>query len=350
MNRLLPPDRLHGSARLALLGVAAVSLFGVVVFQFRADNLLAAQASPNNAVTRTPVVSPIVKHVEAAPPVATRSITRTVAAVSPIIDDFKPHASAPVRPTPTGVVFPDPIFPPKFDGVARTITVPILMYHYISTPPSVNDKIRVGLSVTPEMFEAQIKLLVDNGFSTITLFDLYSQLATGQALPAKPLVLTFDDGYVDNYQNAFPVLKKYGQTGTFFVLTGPADVKNPAYLSWDMIEEMSRAGLDVQLHAKDHVDLRQRRYEDLIWQIIGGRQSIEAHTGKPVVFMAYPSGKYDNAVLKFLASNNFWAAVTSESGRTHTLSGALTWTRIRIAGQLQLTHFAWLLGVPKPGR
>jgi peptidoglycan/xylan/chitin deacetylase (PgdA/CDA1 family) len=348
MKRLFTPAWLHGPARLVLLGVVVIGLSGAVVFQFRADNLLAAQVSPSKAATRTPVVSPIVKRAESAPPAAARSITRTLPAASPIIDDLEPHASAPVRPTSTGVIFPDPIFPPKFDGAVRTATVPILMYHYISTPPSATDKIRVGLSVTPEMFEAQIKLLVDNGFTTMTLFDLYSQLATGQALPAKPIILTFDDGYVDNYQNAFPVLKKYGQTGTFFVLTGPADVKNPAYLSWDMIEEMSRAGLDVQLHAKDHVDLRQRRYEDLVWQVIGGRQSIEAHTGKPVVFMAYPSGKYDDAVLKFLASNNFWAAVTTESGRTHTLSDALTWTRVRIAGQLRLTDFARLLGVSTP--
>lgn len=343
MKCLFTPDRLHGPARLAVWGVAMISLFGVVVFQFRADNRLAAQASPIKAATRTPAVSPIVKR-----PVAARSITRTMPAASPVIDDLEPRASAPVRPTPTGVVFPDPIFPPEFDGIARAASVPILMYHYISTPPSANDKIRVGLSVPPEMFEAQIKLLADNGFTTITLFDLYSHLAAGRALPANPIVLTFDDGYLDNYQNALPILKKYGLTGTFFVLTGPADVKDPAYLSWDMIEEMSRAGLDMQLHAKDHVDLRHRRYEDLIWQIIGGRQSIEAHTGKPVVFMAYPSGKYDDAVLKFLTKNNFWAAVTTESGRTHTLPDALTWTRVRVAGQLRLTDFARLLGVPKP--
>ena len=349
MKRLFTPDGLHRLARFAMLGVAAISLFGLIVFQLRIDNLLAASASPIQAVARTLVASPIVKRVEAAPPVVARSITRTMSVTSPVIDDIEPRARrVPARPTPASVAFPAPISPPQFDGVARTANVPILMYHYISTSPSATDKIRIGLSVTPEMFEAQVKLLADNGFTTISLFDLYSQLATGQALPANPIVLTFDDGYIDNYQNAFPILKKHGQTGTFFVLTGPADVKDPAYLSWDMITEMSRAGMDLQLHAKDHVDLRQRRYEDLIWQIIGGRQSIEGHTGRPVVFIAYPSGKYDDAVLKFLAGNNFWGAVTTESGRTHSLTDALTWTRIRIAGQLRLTDFARLLGIAAP--
>jgi peptidoglycan/xylan/chitin deacetylase (PgdA/CDA1 family) len=321
----------------------------VAAFQFKAEALPPVEASPMKTATQTVTVLPAIKRVEEAP----RSI-RTIApqssvVSSPISEDLEPRPPhTPIRPTPTGVVFPDPIFPPEFDGVARSVTVPILMYHYISTPPSANDKIRVGLSVTPEMFEAQVKLLADNGFTTITLFDLYNTVATGQPLPAKPIVLTFDDGYVDNYAQAFPILKKYGQTGTFFVLTGPADVKDPAYMSWAMVKEMSGAGMDMQLHSKDHVDLRHRRYEDLVWQIIGGRQSIEGHTGKPVVFMAYPSGKYDSAVLKFLADNNFWGAVTTESGRTHSVADALTWTRVRIAGQFRLADFARLLGLPAP--
>lgn len=346
MKRLFTPDWLRRPVSLALMGAAVIGLLGAVMLQFWADNLPADQASPITTATRTPAVPPIVKRIDTVAPATVRSITRTMPAARPTIDGIKPHA--PIRPTPTGAAFPDPIVPPKSDGAARTATVPILMYHYISTPPSASDKIRVGLSVTPKMFEAQIKLLVDNGFTAVTLSDLYAHLATGRALPAKPIILTFDDGYVDNYQNAFPILQKYGLTGTFFVLTAPADAEDPAYLSWDMIEEMSRAGLEMQLHAKNHIDLRRRRYEDLIWQIIGGRQSIEAHTGKPAVFMAYPSGKYDDAVLKFLANNNFWAAVTTESGRIHTLSDALTWTRVRIAGQLRLADFAKLLGVSKP--
>jgi peptidoglycan/xylan/chitin deacetylase (PgdA/CDA1 family) len=131
--------------------------------------------------------------------------------------------------------------------------VPILMYHYISASPSVQDRIRYGLSVPPEMFEAQLKLLRDNGFTTITLRDLYEYLAVGTPLPDQPIILTFDDGYIDNYTHAFPILQKYGMLGTFFVLTGPADDGNPAYLSWDMIQEMSSAGMDIQLHMRDHL-------------------------------------------------------------------------------------------------
>ena len=227
----------------------------------------------------------------------------------------------------------------------RTADVPILMYHYISAPPSAQDRIRYGLSVPPEMFDAQLKLLHDNGFTTITLRDVYGYLAVGTPLPEKPIVLTFDDGYIDNYTNAFPILQKYGMTGTFFVLTGKADTGDPAYLTWDEIQTMSNAGMDMQLHARDHLDMRNRSYDWLVFQIIGGRQSIEGHTGKPVIFMAYPSGKYDANVVRFLKDTNFWAAVTTAYGTQHTLNDALIWDRVRIAGQLQLPDFARLLGL-----
>jgi peptidoglycan/xylan/chitin deacetylase (PgdA/CDA1 family) len=246
-------------------------------------------------------------------------------------------------PEPTAVLTPIPIGPPAPDGVLRTADAPILMYHYISAAPSANDRIRYGLSVSPEMFEAQLQLLRDNGFSTITLRDLYNYLAVGTPLPDKPIILTFDDGYLDHYTNAFPILQKYGMIGTFFVLTGPADEGNPAYLSWDMIQAMSNAGMDIQLHSRAHLDMRNRPYEWLVFQIIGGRQSIEGHTGKPVNFIAYPSGKYDLNLQHFLRDTNFWAAVTTANGRRHVLSEALAWDRLRISGQLRLADFARLL-------
>ena len=240
---------------------------------------------------------------------------------------------------------PSPVLPPAADGVIRTADVPILMYHYVSAAPSAKDRIRYGLSVPPEMFEAQLKLLSDYGFSTITLRELYEYLALGKTLPDNAVVLTFDDGYVDNYTNAFPLLQKYGMRGTFFVLTGPADDGNPTYLSWDMVQAMSDAGMDIQLHSRDHLDMRNRSYEWLVFQIIGGRQSIEGHTGKPVIFMAYPSGKYDANVARFLQDTHFWGAVTTSFGSQHRLSDAFIWDRVRIAGQLRLQDFARLLGI-----
>ncbi len=286
----------------------------------------ATVATSMRVPTRTPSRTPLPTKTATAQPTATSTATEE-----------------PVQQEPTAVLTPIPVTPPQPDGVSRSADVPILMYHYISIAPSIQDRIRYGLSVTPEMFEAQLKLLRDNGFTTITLRQLYEYLAIGTPLPDKPIILTFDDGYNDNYTNAFPLLRKYGMSGTFFVLTGPADEGNPAYLTWDMIQAMSDAGMDIQLHSRDHLDMRNRSYDWLIFQIIGGRQSIEGHTGKPVIFMAYPSGKYDATVQRFLHDANFWAAVTTTFGTHHILQDALIWDRVRISGQLRLQDFAKLL-------
>jgi peptidoglycan/xylan/chitin deacetylase (PgdA/CDA1 family) len=304
-------------------------------------SLSAAQsASPTFTVTLLPSATD-------APTVVPDTATPTLTPTPTHTATAQPTATpVPAPLEPTAVLTPIPIGPPAPDGVARIADVPILMYHYISAAPLANDRIRYSLSVTPEMFDAQLKLLRDRSFTTITLRDLYNYLAIGTPLPDNPIILTFDDGYIDNYTNALPILQKYGMIGTFFVLTGPADDGDPAYLSWDMIQEMSNAGMDIQLHSRAHLDMRNRPYEWLVFQIIGGRQSIEGHTGKPVNFIAYPSGKYDANLQRFLRDTNFWAAVTTAAGIRHVLPEALAWDRVRISGQLRLADFAKLLGLP----
>lgn len=308
--------------------------------------ILVMQVRPASVSLNAPVLPPPTPTPSITPrPTATQLPTATPHPVK-VKAERAPTVTTPVpTPTPTIIVPPAPLLPPVSDGVKRTANVPILMYHYISVPPSSSDRLRVGLSVAPDMFEAQMKLLIDKGFHTISLFDLYEHLAVGKPLPDKPIILTFDDGYADNYYSAFPILKKYGMTATFFVLTGRPDEGDPVYMTWDMIKEMSAVGMDIQLHAKEHVDLRHRDYDYLFFQIYGGRQSIEGHTGKPVVFIAYPSGKYDDAVLRFLTAHHFWVALTTNPGHPHTLNDALTWTRVRVSGQLTLDGFAKALGV-----
>src|SRR5262245_45871507 len=166
------------------------------------------------------------------PPTATRTATASPAPSPTHTATPIPTATnTPPATEPAAVLTPVSALPPVPDGVQRTADVPILMYHYISASPSATDRIRYGLSVPPEMFEAQLRLLSNHGYNTITLRELYEYLAIGTALPDNPIVLTFDDGYVDNYTNAFPLLQKYGMRGTFFILTGPADDGNPNYLT-----------------------------------------------------------------------------------------------------------------------
>ncbi len=251
-------------------------------------------------------------------------------AVSPTASVPPPAASGPASPTPPVPFFQEPL--PSGDGVPRALRVPILMYHYISNPPPGADRYRLDLSVRPSLFEAHLQYLRYAGYETVSLSDLILHLTQGHPLPPRPIVLTFDDGYRDAYEEAFPLLLRYGFRGTFFVLTGRADAGDPRYLSWEQIREMSKAGMDIQLHGREHIPLSGRDDAFLFYHVIGGKQSIEAHTGRPVRFFAYPSSDHDAYLIRFLDGYQFWGAVTTHYGADERLENRFLWPRVRIRG------------------
>ena len=110
-------------------------------------------------------------------------------------------------------------------------SVPVLNYHQI------NDRDENALTVHTDQFEAQMKYLADNGFHTITPAEMFDAWENGTELPDKPVVLTFDDGYVDNYRNAYPILEKYHLKGTIFLISDYVSTYQN-YLTWAQVEEM----------------------------------------------------------------------------------------------------------------
>ena len=230
-------------------------------------------------------------------------------------------------PSATGVPLPD------------GAEVPILMYHYVSELPPEADVYRRDLTVSPEAFEAQLQYLEEADYHPITLTDLYLYLTEGYPLPEKPVILTFDDGYRDAYEVVFPMLLDHGFPGTFFVLATPAHYESEAYLTWSQVKEMSEAGMDIQAHGRDHVDLRGRSYDFLVYQVLGIKEAIEHHTGRAPRFFCYPSGRWDADVIKVLQSAGYWGAVTTAWGRTHSGEELFEVARIRIHGGDSLPVF-----------
>ena len=242
-------------------------------------------------------------------------------------------------PTPTATPM---LFPPS-DGVTRTLRVPILMYHYVSTPPDRNDALRKDLSVPPQYFAEQLAYLRDQGYTSISLDDLALALTAGHPLPPRPIILTFDDGHRDHYECAYPILKAFGFTGTFFVLTYFIDQKRPEYLSWDHVKEMNAAGMHIESHAYTHVDLRKRDADYLVWQMLGSKEAIEERTGRPVRFFCYPAGHYDDLAIRVLDSAHYWGAATIVQGVEQRSDRLFELQRIRVRGRYRLSQFAALL-------
>jgi peptidoglycan/xylan/chitin deacetylase (PgdA/CDA1 family) len=105
------------------------------------------------------------------------------------------------------------------------------------------------------------------------------------------------------------------------------------------MKEMSDAGMEIQSHGRDHVDLRGRSYEYLVYQAVGIQEAVQYHTGRLPRFFCYPSGRYDANVIAVLKSAGYWGAVTTEWGDTHTLDGLFVMPRIRVRGSDTLESF-----------
>ena len=193
--------------------------------------------------------------------------------------------------------------------------------------------------MTPENFEGQLAYLREQNFTSISLPDLTYHLTGLEPLPEKPVILTFDDGYADNYTNAFPLLQKYGFTATFFLVTQPIDQGNPNYLSWDQVMEMHAAGMEFGAHTYRHLDLRDRDVDFLVYEIVGSKEAIEARTQEPARYFAYPSGQYDQLVIDVLASAHFWGALTTHYGAEHSYAQRFEMPRVRIRGSDTLEIF-----------
>jgi peptidoglycan/xylan/chitin deacetylase (PgdA/CDA1 family) len=257
-------------------------------------------------------------------------------------DDPAPLANAadleptPVRrlpATPAAVPLPTP------DGTPRRVVVPVLMYHHVGLPDPGADAIRRDLSVSPANFEAQLRYLIARDYEPITLESLFMHLQIGQPLPEKPVILTFDDGFKDQYTNAYPLLEKYGFVGTFFVITGFADEERPDHMSWSEIEFLHAQGMEIGSHSYTHPSLKGKTFDYVVWQVLGSKEAIEARTHQPVRSFSYPSGQYDQLAVDVLKSAGYWGAVTVEAGSMQTAERPFELRRIRVRGSYDLKEF-----------
>lgn len=167
--------------------------------------------------------------------------------------------------------------------------VPVLMYHGVS------DDLwgMTELFVRPANMEAQIRYLVDNGYTPIWFEDLVRVDEI-----EKPVILTFDDGYMDNYLELFPILQKYNVKATVFVVTGTVDY-NPRSLTAEQIREMSDSGLvSIQSHTVTHPYLNELSREAQEYELAESRRAIFSMTGKVPNVICYPSGRSDENTIE----------------------------------------------------
>ncbi len=214
--------------------------------------------------------------------------------------------------------------------------VPILMYHYIGNNPNPKDTARNTLSVTPDKFEAQMKYLSDNGYTPISLDTLYAIFNKQASPPTKPIVLTFDDGYIDFYFNAFPILRRFDFHVVSFIPTGL--IGTSYYMNWNQIKEIQSSGLvTFEGHTVTHANLPSLSSTKILQELKDGKNVLQSQTGYPVNFIAYPYGTSDSRVIQAAIKAGFVGGLGTWYGKTSVPS--LNMPRIRITGQMDLKTF-----------
>lgn len=200
--------------------------------------------------------------------------------------------------------------------------VPVLNYHKV-------DNYDHPLSVSPEQFDRQMAYLAQQGYHTISPDQLMAHLNYGRRLPDKPILITFDDGYLDNYVYAYPIMKKYGFTGIIFIITNLVG-HDSRYLNWPQIREMKNNGFLFGSHTLSHAALTKVSDEQLWRELIESRQQIKKHLGQYPKYFAYPTGAYNRKVEKMTKQAGYAAAFTIRYGQAGVNSDPYALERIPV--------------------
>ena len=210
----------------------------------------------------------------------------------------------------------------------RTATgIPVLNYHQVE-PKDGNP-----LTLWPEQFEAQMEYLAAEGYTTITIDEMMDALENGTSLPEKSVIITFDDGYADNYEYVYPILKKYGFKATIFLIY---DFTNayPNYLTWDQVAEMKASGLiHFESHTMTHANLAElTSVDELRHEIADSHDLLSEKLGYDMHYIAYPGGRVNEEIERITSAAGYRGGFTVHYGLSTPAEGRYQMDRIPIFG------------------
>ncbi len=205
----------------------------------------------------------------------------------------------------------------KITPIAKsaTTTIPILLYHKIGNPdllPIANrHKPTKKFTVREDTFETQIKFIVDQGYTPITVEELIKE-REANTLPPKPIVITFDDGWRSQYENALPVLIKYHIPATFYIYTGV--IGSPLYMTWEDLHVLVASGMEIGDHTKSHPRLTKIDPSNLDEELVQSKKILERNLHVSVTDFAYPYGDYNSKISEAVKNAGYLSARTSKKG------------------------------------
>jgi peptidoglycan/xylan/chitin deacetylase (PgdA/CDA1 family) len=232
----------------------------------------------------------------------------------------------------------------------RKDRVPILLYHrLVSRERAARGEIRddemIWVCYDTE-FAGQMQYLRENGFQTLDLDD-YAAIRRGEkAMPEKPVIVTFDDGYLSNFTMALPALKANGQKAVIFVAVEPDDYTcrkvegMDGFMTAAQIREMAGQGISIQSHTMTHCILTEQNDAQLRYELGESKRRLEQVTGRPVRHIAIPRAGYSRRVRRFVKQAGYQTACCNNKGAAHGLSDLWALPRIVVEREMTLREFA----------
>jgi peptidoglycan/xylan/chitin deacetylase (PgdA/CDA1 family) len=198
-----------------------------------------------------------------------------------------------------------------FFWLSPRYTVPILMYHNIGSEKG-------SFFVSPENFTKQMEYIKKHGYQVISLDELVSSIQKKIPLKRNRVVITFDDGYRDNFQYAYPVLKKLRFSATIFLISdfvGKTFSGNKEFLNWEEVVTMSKNGISFGAHTKTHFYFGgpwvEKTAQD---EVVIPKKVIEEKTGLAVDYFCYPSGGFNDQVKALVIKAGYKGACSTNRG------------------------------------
>jgi peptidoglycan/xylan/chitin deacetylase (PgdA/CDA1 family) len=270
------------------------------------------------------------------PPGPTMQPTYTLTLDSPLlptttptlVDTISPSDTpAPPEPSPT----PELVWNPPGE-----VTAPILLYHHIE-----DTETPTRFSVSVANFEEQMRKLKEWGYTSISVELLVQALTEGAYLPPRPVVITFDDGQLSVYENAFPIMAELGLQGTLYIVANRLDGP-PGFMDRDQISEMLAAGWEIGSHGMSHIDLTQV-HDQARRELLTSRLDLESAFGVKVATFAYPFGLIDDFIAAKTVDYGYRAGVGLGKLWVHTLGSLYYLSRIEIHGTHDISTFGNML-------
>ncbi len=229
--------------------------------------------------------------------------------------------------------------------------IPVLTYHRIANGwnPSLSPYV-----VRPSRFARQMRFLTRRGYRTLSLDEFYRTLSSDGALDrSRSVVITFDDGFEDFAEYAWPILSGLDLKATLFMVAGLAgqaarwlaseDPTPPRLLSWETLRTLSADGLDIQSHSLTHPDLTAIAERDVRHELEISRAVLEQRLGRPVRYFAYPKGRYNQAVEGLLPESGYLVGFTTDRGVCRVPAHFSSLPRVGIEGSDSLLTFLFKL-------